>query len=282
MYVAIRDDIVSWIGFKDVVAGVKDLGLKSFELNVGRDLKSKAGFDLSTEKSRKDVVNTLKSKGVQICALLVANNFAKEDAEAEIKWVVDSCVAASSIGADAVRIDSPHRAPNATMEQYTERTVKCVREVLERTKDLEIPLGMENHGVVGNDRNFVREVLETVNSERMGLTLDAGNFYWSGYPLSEVYEIIESFAQYAKHTHFKNLSFSKERQQIRRQPGEGYPKTGAPLYSGDIDLGWVVKKLKKSGYDGDLTVEDESLSNFPQEQRVDIVRKDIEFMKRLV
>ncbi len=116
----------------------------------------------------------------------------------------------------------------------------------------------------------------------MGLTLDTGNFYWYGYPLQEVYKIILDFAPYVKHTHLKNVSYSEERRNVVRKPGEGWPKVAAPLYVGDINLERVVDMLNKAGYDKDLTIEDESLGNFPREQRAEILRKDIEFVKRLI
>jgi len=292
MHVAIRDFTILWIGYKEVITGVKDLGLKSFELAVEKDLKPapykdmgetvSIGFDVSTEKKRRELTRRLESENVEICALLVSQDFAKEDVKAEIKWVVDACKAASSLGVSAVRIDCPRHKPGVTMEEYAKLTAKCIREILEITKDLDVPLAMENHGVIGNNREFIQEVLNTVKSERMGLTIDTGNFYWYGYPLDEVYDIIESFAPYAKHTHLKNLKFSEERQKVMRKPGEDWPKSAATLYEGDVDHKRLINILRKAGYDRDITVEDESLGPFPLERRVEIIRKDIEYLKRFV
>jgi len=275
--------MVLHLGYDEVIAGVKDLGLESFELGVGRELKSGVGLNISTKEERKEVTRRLRSEGVHICALLVANDFAKEDVKAEIKWVVDACRAASALGVDVVRIDVPHQMKTGTtLEDYARLTARCVQQVIDETKDLDVSLGMENHGRIGNNREFIEGVLNAVKSERMGLTLDSGNFYWYGYPLDEVYTLIESFAPYVKHTHIKNLSFSRERRQVRRTIGEDYPKTAAPLYQGDIDLKRVVNVLKKTGYDKDLTIEDESLGNFPPEQRLGIIRKDVEHLKSLI
>jgi len=67
-----------------------------------------------------------------------------------------------------------------------------------------------------------------------------------------------------------------------RKPGEGWPASAATLYEGDIDHRRLVNALRHAGYDRDLTIEDESLSQFPPDQRLDILRKDIEFVKRLI
>ncbi len=279
MYVAFRDDHVPLIGYEDLFKCIRDLGLASIEMNIGRDLKGKI-FDLSTGSGRKEAASKLEAEKVSVCALLVANNFAKEDFKSEIKWVVDVCRAAQSIGTNTVRIDVPWR-PASSIAEMAKMNARCIREVIEETRDLDVSLGMENHGRLGNRTEFIREVLDTVRSERLGLTLDTGNFYWYGYPLSEVYEIIETFAAYVKHTHAKNLRFSKERREITREPGEGYPGTAAPLYEGDINLKRVVDMLKKAGYNKDLTVEDESLGNYPQQQRLEITKKNIEHLKSL-
>lgn len=290
---SIRDFTVLWLGYQDVITGVKDLNLEGFELYVGRNLKGEiyrdmgqtvsSGFDVSTENKRRELVERLKAEDLKIAAILVENDFGREDTEAEIKWVEDACKIAPSIEVDVVRINSIMRPkPDIPMEDYSKLTVRCIREVLERTKDLNVSLAMENHGFIGNKREFIQNILETVDSERMGLTLDTGNFYWYGYPLDEVYEIIESFATYVKHTHIKNLKFSEERQKVMRKPGEEWPKSAAPIYEGDIDHKHVIDILKKSGYDRDLTIEDESLGKFPLEQRLGIIKRDIEYIKSLI
>ncbi|MEM2915325.1 MAG: sugar phosphate isomerase/epimerase family protein [Candidatus Bathyarchaeia archaeon] len=292
MFVAIRDFTVRWVGYKNVLDGLKDLGLDGFELYVDRALKGaeyedmgqrvSLGFDLSTEERRRSLLESLKSRKLVVCALLVENDFGREDTKSEIEWIVDACRIAPTIEAKVVRINSVMTPKQGISdEDYVKRTVSCIRDILKRTNGLGVSLAMENHGVLGNKREFIKAVLEGVSSERFGLTLDTGNFYWFGYPLKKVYEIIDTFAEYVKHTHIKNLSFPQNRREANRMPGEGWPQSAAPIYQGDIDHRKVVNILKKVGYDGDLTVEDESLGNFPAEQRLGILKKDIEFLKTL-
>jgi len=292
MFVAIRDFTVRWVGYKNVLDGLKDLGLGGFELYVDRSLKGaeyedmgqmvSLGFDLSTEEKRRMLLEDLKSRKLVVCALLVENDFGKEDVKPEIEWIVDACRVAPTIEAKVVRINSVMNPKVGVPEDdYVKRTISCIKEVLKRTNGLGVSLAMENHGVLGNKREFIKAVLDGVSSERMGLTLDTGNFYWYGYPLKKVYEIIDTFAENVKHTHVKNLSFPQNRREAMRVPGEDWPKSAAPIYQGDIDHKKVVNILKKVGYDGDLTVEDESLGNFPAEERLGILKKDIELLKGL-
>jgi len=292
MFVGIRDFTVRWVGYKGVLDGLKELGLSGFELYVDRQLKGaeyedmgkavSLGFDLSTEDKRRNLLEDLKSRGLSICAILVENDFGRQDVKPEIEWIVDACRVAPTIDAKVVRINSVmDPQPGVPDDDYVKRTVMCVREILKRTDGLAVSLAMENHGVLGNKREFIKAVLDGVSSERMGLTLDTGNFYWWGYPLSKVYEIIGSFAGYAKHTHVKNLSFPANRREVMRKPGEDWPRSAATIYQGDVDHRKVVNLLRKANYDWDLTVEDESLDNFPADERLKILKKDIEFLKNL-
>ncbi|MQY58764.1 MAG: TIM barrel protein, partial [Clostridia bacterium] len=267
--------------------------INDFELYVSKDLKQTAyqdmdytvdlGFDLSSKDKRTRTLEELKAKHLNICAILIENDFGKNDLESEIKWGVDVCYAASELGVRAVRINSVMRPQAEVSEkEYIERTIKSIKKILNSTEGLNVCLALENHGVLGNKREFIRDVIDGVESKRLGLTLDTGNFYWFGYPLDEVYKIIEEFASYVKHVHLKNVTFFPPERNEKREPGFNWPDSAATIYGGDLDHQHIVNILKSSGYDGDLTIEDESLNKFPEEKRLEIIKKDIDFIKSLL
>lgn len=293
MFLAIRDFTVKWIGYDNVYAGLKDLGLKSFELYMDRELKGAKyrdmgeevplGFDLSTPQKRTELSDQLRQEGLTVCAILVENDFARPDLKSEIDWIVRTCEVAPRIGCDTVRINPPMRIQEGISEgEYLNRTIGCCKEILDRTKETGVSLAMENHGVMGNRFEFLRGVLDSLGSERMGLNLDTGNFYWYGYPLERVYEMIEYFAGKAKHTHIKNLTFSEQKRNSFRKPGEDWPSSGATIYEGDIDHRKVLNSLSKAGYQKDLTLEDESLGRFDAKERIRIVKEDLRFLRGLI
>ena len=135
---------------------------------------------------------------------------------------------------------------------------------------------------MGDRREFIRKLLGDVNSDRLGLTLDTGNFYWFGYPIDEVYELIAEFASSVKHVHVKNLVFAPPESQQRREPGWQWPKSAATVYEGDIDHRRVIDTIRSAGYDGDLTIEDESLGQFPKEECFGVIKRDIEYVRGLI
>lgn len=62
----------------------------------------------------------------------------------------------------------------------------------------------------------------------------------------------------------------------------GYPRNASPLCAGSIDSGCILKVLRKAGYDGGLTIEYKPITDFPQGQRLQITRKDIEYMRSVM
>ena len=289
VFTSVRDFTVMEVGYSNLFEGLRDLGVGSFELYVDRSLRTSRyvdmghevgpGFDVSTRENRARLRRVLEDEGVSVCAILVENDFSRELGP-EVEYVVKACEVASDLGVSVVRINAVMReAEGYTLEDYVERTAKAVKECLARCGELGVSLAVENHGVIANRREFLRGLLESVGSELLGLTLDTGNFYWYGYPLSEVYEIIEEFAGHVKHTHLKNARVPAPRREETRRPGE---VEMTPLYEGDIDLRRVLHALRKAGYDYDANIEDESLGRFKGEERKQVLKRDVAFIKEII
>jgi len=154
--------------------------------------------------------------------------------------------------------------------------------VLDRTPKSRVSLAIENHGAQGNDPAFLDGVFAKVNSKRLGMTLDIGNFYWSGKPLSEVYRIIEHFAPLARHTHVKNIRYPEELREQQRAVGYEYAKYECPIPDGDLDITRIVGYLKKAGYRNDLCIEDESLGKYDIPARRENVKAAIRLLRNAI
>ena len=289
VFVSVRDFTVMWVGYRNLFEGLRDLRVNSFELYVDRSLRTSKyvdmgyevslGFDVSTRENRAKLRRLLEDQGFSICALLLENDFSRE-LEKEVEYVTRACEVASDLEVSVVRINAVMReAEGYTLEDYVERTAKAVKRCLGRCSELGVSLAVENHGLIANRREFLRELLERVGSEWLGLTLDTGNFYWYGYPLNEVYRIVEEFASYVKHTHLKNARAPPSKKEKMRKPRE---VVMAPLYEGDIDLGYILSILRRAGYDHDANIEDESLGGFTGEERKCVLKRDIAYVRRII
>jgi len=278
MFVACRDALLKAPIFESLGQGLDELKVKSLEVAIDRQLLTGLGVNISEKKERAKLAKSLQEKEISICAVLLENDFIREDVKGEIDYVLKACEAAADLGVKVARINALMReAPGFTLEKYVERAASSIKACNRSLAKLGVSLAVENHGVIANGREFLKGLLNEVGSDNVGLTLDTGNFYWFGYPVQEVYDIIRELAGYVKHTHIKNGI--TERKNERRKPGE---IVMAPLYEGDLSLKLIVDALKRAGYNHDLTIEDESLGRFSLEERRKILKKDADFLRSLL
>jgi sugar phosphate isomerase/epimerase len=288
MYVSVRDDTTRAAGFKTLLEGLRAMGLDSIELNYAADrsvasLTDDGRFPLASPGDYEAYQRHLKEHGITVSALLVGNNFGAADPEQQIAWCVDAVRAAQALGAPAIRADTIMRIdPPEERDARVRRYASAMRQVLDRTAGSPVAIGMENHGPQGNDPEFLAGVLEALPDPRLGLTLDTGNFYWSGQPLSELYRIYTRFAPRVHHTHVKSIAYPPEERERRRETGWKYGEFASPLARGDIDFPRVVKLLRDTGYDGSLTIENESFGRFPADERPGVLVSDAAYLKQIL
>jgi sugar phosphate isomerase/epimerase len=183
------------------------------------------------------------------------------------------------LGIQAIRIDVvSYKVP---VDQFLDPAVTALRKLIEITEGTGVRFGVENHGPSGNNPAFLSPLLDRVGSKRLGVTLDTGNFYWFGHPLSKVYELIETFAPRVVHTHCKNIGYPANQREVRRPMGWEYATYEAPIDRGDIDFVRVIKILRAAGYTGDLCVENEALRRLPEGERASVLAREIAYLKRL-
>lgn len=287
MYVSVRDCHLPMFG--SVKAGLDAMGLDAVELSYNRD-RSVMSLDGSSEHESladKEAIDRFAYKcsghKIKVTSFLLGNNFGADDLDAEIDWVISAVKTAGQLGMHAVRIDAiMHDKRDWSLDRRIQHFADCMGRVLDATSDLKIEMGIENHGTLGNNPEFLDNVLNKVNSPRLGITCDTANFYWFGHPLSRVREIIKHFAPRIKHTHMKNIRFPEDKREIQREVGWEYGTYASPLRDGDIDIRWVVQTLKAAGYKGDLCIENESLGRFDAEKQKAILHDDATFLKEIL
>ncbi|MCS7253174.1 MAG: sugar phosphate isomerase/epimerase family protein [Armatimonadota bacterium] len=289
MFVSVRDSVVMHAGYEKLIDGLRDIDVWAVELNIDRQLRvaslTEPGklVSIVADEEVEAYKEELERNGVRVSALLLSNNFGVEDIEAELNWIVEAIRRAHKLGCIAVRIDSAMSGEREMpFEERVKRFCYCLKRVIGETEDTNIPLGIENHGYQGNTPEFLQAVIEGVGSERLGLTLDTGNFYWYGHPLSTVYEIERMFAPLTKHTHLKNIRYPEEMREIQREVGWRYGEFVCPLPDGDINHAIIVRYLRDANYDGDLCIEDESLGKFDLQERKAVLKRDADYVKSLL
>ncbi len=289
MYVSVRDYDLANI-FGSIKSALDAMGIKSVELEYFRDrtvmspdstdgakdsLADRAAIDAFARKCA--------GLDLRVSALLMHNNFATDDLDGEIDWTVSCIRAAAQLGVKSVRIDAAIRAETDwPLERCISRFAESMTRVLDATSDLDVEMGIENHGYQGNQPEFLDQVFDKVDSPRLGLTVDTANFYWYGHPLSKVHEIIEHFAPKVKHTHIKNINFPEDKREIEREIGWEYETYASSLRDGDIDHRRIVRALRDAGYSNSLCIEDESLGRRSMEERRQVLIDDAGYLREIL
>jgi hypothetical protein len=76
--------------------------------------------------------------------------------------------------------------------------------------------------------------------------------------------------------HVKNINYPPEVAQRTRSIGQDYGKYCCALDEGNLDVKRVAGILRASGYNRDLCIENESLGKHPPEQKLAVLRRDVD------
>lgn len=283
--VGCRDVHLKAVDKADGWAALRRLDADCFEAEVNDEL----ALSSFTVPDKKHTVATaegiaalkadLKANQRRISAFCMHNKF-DQRLDEEIETSVQLAKAAERLGVPVIRIDVvPHALK---LEDFAPFATKACKQLCDATKGSRIRFGIENHGRATNDPDLMEQILNGAGSDRLGITLDTANLYWWGHPLDEVYRIYERFAPRVFHTHCKSIRYPDDKKNVKREMGWEYGQRCCPVYEGDLDFNRIAAILRKAGYRGDLCVEDESLSRFPEAQRPENLKKQIAFLRRLV
>ena len=278
--VSIRDAMLTHTGESDCWATLKRIGSEGVEAAIRDDLAMPGLFhagekySLATDAGIAQLKADAGAAGQKITALCMFNRFA-ERPDQEVELCTRAAHAAQALDVPAIRIDVASQ--KLARPEFLKLATTTLAKLIAATESTGVAFAIENHGATTNDPAFLQPLFAAVGSKRLGLTLDTGNFYWYGHPLSRVYELYEMFAPRVFHTHCKNIGYPADQREKQRPMGWQYGKYHGPIYAGNIDFGRVAAILKKAGYTNDLCIEDESLGKATDAS--DILAKELRLLK---
>jgi sugar phosphate isomerase/epimerase len=282
--IACRDSLLKVTKKPDCWSAMKELGVTGVEVEVNPDLTCPVlyhpakKYSLASASDIQVLKDDLSKNGLFITSFLMHNRFDERLFE-ELEWTRKLVNAAQKLDTRVIRIDVvPRRTQREEFLPFAIRVCKQLCDIVEGTS---IRYGIENHGSITNDPEFLQKLFDGVGSPNLGLTLDTANFYWYGHPLDELYKIFERFASRAFHTHCKSIRFPQNKRNVRRPMGWEYNKYSSPIYEGDINFKKVVEILRKVNYQGDLCLENETLGKYPENQHAEILKKEISLLRNL-
>ena len=208
--------------------------------------------------------------GIKIANYTIGADFvhgSNGDIEAEIERLKGEVDIAAILGAPGMRHDitysiSREESGMHTFEAALPRIAKAVRAVTEYAASKGIRTMTENHGFISQDSVRVEKLITAVNHPNFGVLLDLGNFYCADENSAEA---VGRLAPYAFHAHAKDFHIKSGN---GFNPGEGWFMSrggnflrGAIIGHGNVPLLQAIRALKRTGYDGVLSVEFEGMED---------------------
>lgn len=282
--IACRDNLLKLAQKPDSFSAMKELGVTGVEVEVNPALDCPAlfgpnkSYGLATASAVQALKDDLDKNELVVTSFLM-NNRLDERLEEELEWTEKVVKAAQTLGVKVIRIDVVPR--RTKKEDFLPFAIKACKQLCDIAEGTAVRYGIENHGNITNDPVFLQQLFDGVGSSHLGLTLDTANFYWYGHPLDDLYAIFEKLAPKAYHTHCKSIRYPEDKKYLQRTMGWEYGQYCCPIYEGDIDFRKVAAILRRAGYGGDLCLEDESLEKFPENERADVIKKEIALLRNL-
>ncbi len=280
---ACGDATLSHVKETDCWTALKAIGAQGIEARIDENLSfprldhPTRKYSAATPADLATLKADLQAAGLKITAFLMGNQFDVRP-EQEIQTTIKAAQAAQTLGVPVIRLDVVARKTKSKTD-FLRVAVDALKKVIAGSESTGVLFGVENHGRTTNDPEFLDALFAGVGSKRLGLTLDTGNFYWFGHPLSKVYEAFTRFAPRVYHTHCKSIKYPADQRDVQRPIGWKYGQYACPVYEGDIDFRRVVKILRDAGYANDLCIEDESLGKRSPAECKTVLAKEIQYLK---
>lgn len=209
------------------------------------------------EKDIPLIDEALQKHGLKVACFSACNNFVVADdsqRQAQLKEVTDAVDAAVHFGAKVVRVFSGD-LPNDSIsfEQGMQYVIEGLSAAAQYAEQKGVTLCLENHGLFAGRSDQVMSIIREVNSHALRSTFDTGNFLLVGQSSSDA---INELKGYVGHVHVKDFVPVPEGTTgavIRALTGELF--LGKIAGEGAVDLKYIFGELKKSNFDGWLTVE---------------------------
>ena len=180
-------------------------------------------------------------------------------ASAHVDLLLRAIEIAHVLGAGCIRVYAGRETGGSGRAERLRRLVEAVRGPVEVAATAGVRLGFENHfNTLGDSAKGTLEAVRAVNHPSVGIVYDQANLTMLG---AEGYQdAIPLQAPHLVHVHVKDLSFKDKPPEATSGAVEALPPDAKPTDSrvvGEGVLPWreIIGELKRTGYDGWLSIE---------------------------
>ena len=266
---------------EEAVDAIASLGVSGIEFS-GLDEQAKENPTRRAATLRKRA----ERNGLKVISYCIAAELLRprEAQCAEVERLKGEVDVASELGVPSMRHDVTRGfGDNAkglriakTFDAAVKAVVPAIRDVSEYAERKGLKTSLENHGFFMQESRRVEKLIKSVDHENFGLTIDMGNFLCVN---EDPVAAVKRLAKYALMAHVKDFHVRPK----DRVPPSGWFKTptkialrGAIVGHGAIDVPAQIRLMRRSGYDGYLSLEFEGM-----EEPLGAVRLGLEYLRGL-
>ena len=203
--------------------------------------------------------------GLAISSYTIGANFLQEDVAAEVTRIKGQVDIAAILGVKVMRHDIFSSYPDSykgirTFDAVLPLIAPAIREVAEYAASKGIITMSENHGYIAQDADRLLRLYTAVNCPNYRYLCDIGNFICAD---EDCAVSVGKMTELISHVHVKDFFI---RSGMEPDPGRGWFRTRAGNYirgtvfgQGNIPTFQCLRVIKKSGYDGYLSLEFEGM-----------------------
>jgi sugar phosphate isomerase/epimerase len=115
-------------------------------------------------------------------------------------------------------------------------------------KNFNIKLTIEPHNIYTVQTGTMLRILNLVQSDMLGVNFDTGNVALFG---TDPLAMLEAMIDKVMHIHLKDIGHET----LEKYKGETGIPAGTTIGEGVVPIKLIIDRLKKSGFDGELSVE---------------------------
>lgn len=242
-------------GDKSLAYGIKSAAKIGYEyvepcFLMGRCLLSNAGYChvTSMDTDPEQIKQMVGDAGVKISALSTHSDLLNP--EFGVLYARKGIRYAKALGVNVVQICEDMYPPKWMTEKDAYDVMKInLRAISETCAENGVYLGVEQHGPYTAKIKSMVRILELVDSPWIKVNYDSGNTFLGG---EDPYAMLEAVIDKVVHVHAKDISVKQAEAERGKVTGTA---VGCACGDGVIDWTRIVRRLKRAGYKGVLSVE---------------------------
>jgi len=240
---------------KNLAYGIKTAGQMGYKwvepcFLMGRCLLSNGGYChvTSLDTDPKEIRDLCAAAGVRISGLSSHSDLLNP--EWGVLYARKGIRYARALGVNIVQIVEDMYPPKWMSEQDAYAIMKVnLRAIVETCEENGVYIAIEQHGPYTAKIKSLTRILGLVDSPWVRVNYDCGNTFLSG---EDPYAMLEAVIGKVVHVHAKDISRKQADAERGKVTGTA---VGCACGDGEIDWHRIVKRLKKAGFKGVLSVE---------------------------